>query len=257
MPFVSVIMPVYNSADTLVQAVRSVQAQDHTDWELLVTDDGSTDGSDELLADLAREDERIKPARGPGRSGAAGARNLAIDRAGGDMIAFLDADDMWLGGKLSRQLSFAEDTSAALTFTSYYKMSADYAGAAADFAPNDRVVHARPHVDYATMLQQNWIGCLTAMYDRRRVGTRLMPDLRKRQDYALWLSILRDGGRGYGLDEPLALYRDQRSGSLSSNKLSLVLWNWRLYRDVERLSVPRSVRALASTTVRSLVKSRI
>jgi glycosyltransferase involved in cell wall biosynthesis len=256
-PLVSVVMPVYNSAATLGASVRSVLAQTHADVELLVTDDGSSDESMDLLAEFARQDERVLPEAAPERGGAARARNLAIARARGDYVAFLDSDDLWLPPKLERQLAFAATAGAPLTYTSYYKMQADYDGEAVDFVPNGRVVWAPEEVDYRAMLVQDHIGALTAMYDRNVLGTRLMPDMPKRQDYALWLSIMRDGTPARGLREPLAVYRAQRAGSLSSNKLALVPHNWALYREHERLSVPRSARALAGAVWHSLRKSRI
>jgi teichuronic acid biosynthesis glycosyltransferase TuaG len=185
------------------------------------------------------------------------ARNRAIARARGDYVAFLDSDDMWLPDKLERQIDFAVTANAPLTFTSYYKMDADYDGESTDFIPNGRVVRAREHVDYRAMLVQDHIGALTAMYDRTVLGTRLMPEMPKRQDYALWLSIMRDGIDARGFPEPLAVYRSGRAGSLSSNKLSLIPYNWSLYREHERLSVPRSARALAGAAWHSLRKSRI
>ncbi|MEU8765121.1 glycosyltransferase family 2 protein, partial [Streptomyces sp. NPDC048659] len=96
-----------------------------------------------------------------------------------------------------------------------------------------------------------------AMYDRNALGTRLMPEMRKRQDYALWLSIMRDGADARGLAEPLAVYRAHQAGSLSSNKMALVSYNWALYREHEHLSVPRSTRALAGAVWQSLRNGRI
>lgn len=107
------------------------------------------------------------------------------------------------------------------------------------------------------MLVQDHIGALTAMYDRRVLGTRLMPDMPKRQDYALWLSIMRDGAAARALREPLALYRAGRAGSVSSNKLGLIPYNWDLYRRHERLSVFRAARALTGAGWHSVRKSRI
>ncbi|MFI7273297.1 glycosyltransferase family 2 protein [Streptomyces sp. NPDC049879] len=257
MPLVSVVMPVYNSAATLGASIRSVLAQTHTDLELLVTDDQSSDDSMDLLQEFARQDERVLPRSAPERGGAGRARNLAIERAKGDYVAFLDSDDMWLPEKTERQLAFAASGTAPLTFTSYYKMDADYAGESTDFTPNGRVVPAREHVDYRAMLVRDYIGALTAMYDRTALGTRLMPEMLKRQDYALWLSIMRDGHDARGLTEPLAVYRAHQAGSLSSNKLSLVQYNWALYRKHEHLSVPRSTRALAGAVWQSLRNSRI
>ncbi|WP_052849485.1 glycosyltransferase family 2 protein [Streptomyces avicenniae] len=257
MPLVSVVMPVYNSAATLGASIRSVLTQTHGDLELLVTDDKSSDGSMDLLTDLARQDERVLPRSAPERGGAGRARNLAIERARGDYVAFLDSDDMWLPEKTERQLAFAAAGDAPLTFTSYYKMDAEHDGESTEFVPNGRVIHAREHVDYRAMLVRDHIGALTAMYDRTVLGTRLMPEMLKRQDYALWLSIMRDGHDARGLAEPLAVYRAHQAGSLSSNKMSLVQYNWTLYRDQEGLSVPRATRALAGAVWQSLRNSRI
>ncbi|MGX2998370.1 glycosyltransferase family 2 protein [Streptomyces sp. JNUCC 64] len=257
MPLVSVVMPVYNSAATLGAAVRSVLTQTHDDLELLITDDRSTDDSMDLLREFARQDERVRPETAAEQGGAGRARNLAIERARGDYVAFLDSDDMWLPEKTERQLAFAAEGNAPLTYTSYFKMDADYAGESTDFVPNGRVVQARGHVDYRAMLVRDYIGALTAMYDRTVLGTRLMPEMRKRQDYALWLSIMRDGADARGLSEPLAVYRAHQAGSLSSNKLSLVRYNWELYREHEGLSVPRATRGLAGAVWQSLRNSRI
>lgn len=257
MPLVSVVMPVHDSAATLGASIRSVLAQTHTDLELLVTDDASSDNSMDLLMQFARQDERVLPQAAPKRGGAGRARNLAIERARGDYVAFLDSDDMWLPKKLERQLAFAATAGAPLTFTSYYKVDAEYDGEATDFIPNGRVIRAREHVDYRAMLIQDYIGALTAMYDRTVLGRRLMPEMPKRQDYALWLSIMRDGTTARGLPEPLAVYRSGRAGSLSSNKLALVPYNWSLYRDHERLPLHHSARALAGAAWHSLRKSRI
>lgn len=257
MPLVSVIMPVHNAAATLGASVRSVLGQTHSSLELLITDDASKDESPDLLAEFAAADDRVRLRIAPERGGAARARNLAIERARGDYIAFLDSDDMWLPEKLERQLDFAQRTAAPLTFTAYCKIDSDHTGEAADYVQSDRVVQVRDQVGYRQMLLQNHIGALTAMYDRNQLGTRMLPDIRKRQDYALWLSILRPGLTARGLDVPLALYRAGQTGSLSSNKLSLVPYNWSVYREQEQLSLPWSVRALAGATWHSLRKARI
>src|SRR5699024_12464285 len=159
---------------------------------------------------------------------------------------------LWLADKLTKQLAFAADHRAPVTFTSYYKVAADFAGDAADFVPNGRVVPARGELTYAVMLRQNYIGCLTGMYSVAALGKRFMPDLRKRQDYGLWLSLLRDGTLARGLAEPLALYREQRAASLSgSSRPSLARCNWELYRHAPRRPPARSARALGRARARS------
>src|SRR5690625_4255079 len=123
-------MPVHNAAATLGPSVRSVLSQTHEDLELLVTDDASKDSSPELLDELSATAERVRVRAAPERGGAARARNLAIERARGDYIAFLDSDDLWLPEKLERQLDFARHTRAALTYTAYYKIDAAHSGEA-------------------------------------------------------------------------------------------------------------------------------
>src|SRR5690625_1939783 len=122
MPLVSVIMPVHNAGSMLGPSVRSVLRQTHTDLELLITDDGSTDDSWEQIQAFAADDDRVRPRRTPTSQGAARARNAAITRARGNFVAFLDSDDMWLPEKLERQVEFAQSTGTLLTFTSYYKV---------------------------------------------------------------------------------------------------------------------------------------
>jgi teichuronic acid biosynthesis glycosyltransferase TuaG len=255
MALVSVVMPCYNTEPYVQAAIRSVLDQTHADLELLVVDDASTDGTADIVAALADVDERVVLLRRAENGGAARARNTALERARGDYVAFLDSDDLWLPRKLERQLGFAAVVGAPLTYTSYYAIDAHTTLADAATQAHEHVIDPPGVLDYRTMLEANYIGSPTAMYDRRKLGTRLMPDLRKRQDYALWLAILREGHTARGLLEPLSAYR-RRHGSLSQDKLELAGWNWRLYRQVEGLSIPQSLLSLGQTTVRSLAKSR-
>lgn len=103
MPLVSVIIPTYNRAALVPEAVASVLAQTYRDFELLVVDDGSTDGTQETLAAYGGE---IQVLRRPNRRGVSAARNRGISAAKGEWLAFLDSDDLWLPEKLARQLAF-------------------------------------------------------------------------------------------------------------------------------------------------------
>jgi teichuronic acid biosynthesis glycosyltransferase TuaG len=256
MALVSVVMPCFESESSVGAALSSVLAQSHTDLVVLVVDDASTDASADVVAELADDDERVTLFRLSVNGGAARARNHALRQATGDHVAFLDSDDLWLPRKLERQLAFAAVVGAPLTYTSCYRVAADAPADLDSLRAGGRIVDPPGVLDYRTMLEANYIASPTAMYDRRALGTRYMPDLRKRQDYALWLSILRDGGTARGLLEPLAIYREQ-NGSLSQAKVGLAAWNWRLFREVEHLSVPQTLLSLGQTTVRSLAKSRV
>ena len=216
---VSVIMPAYNAAATLPRAVASVQSQDMQDWELLIVDDGSQDETARIATALGQEDSRIHCLVQPRNSGVAMARNRAIDAARGRYLAFLDADDTWSPEKLSRQLAFMRARDAALSYTGFWRQRGD----------QRHRVQVPVSVDRATLLRGNVIGCLTAVYDRAKLGSVPFPALPLRQDYALWLEILAKTDRAHGLDEPLATYHCQ-PGSLSAGRLRASCSTWRMYR---------------------------
>ena len=257
MTIVSVVMPVFNAAQSLAASIDGVRGQEFKDWELILVDDASRDGSTEIAAAAAADDPRIELVTLPGRSGAAVARNTAIERSRGRFVAFCDADDIWLPGKLAAQLEFAQATGSPLTFTSYAKIHGDDPVTASQWKGGDRVVRARDRVTYRDLRLENFIGCSTAMYDAEVFGRRTMPLIERRQDYGLWLDLLRDGAVARGLDEVHVLYREGGRTSLSSNKLKAATFNWRIYREVEGWSLPASALAFANYAVRGLRKSRI
>jgi glycosyltransferase involved in cell wall biosynthesis len=116
-PAVSVIVPTYNRSALTVQAVRSVLDQTFQDFEVLVVDDGSTDDTRARLEDLAARDARVRPIFQPNR-GRSRARNVAIDRAAGEFIAFLDSDDLFLPDKLRTHVALLRsDAGAAMVYT--------------------------------------------------------------------------------------------------------------------------------------------
>jgi glycosyltransferase involved in cell wall biosynthesis len=231
-PLVSIVMPLYNAAPHVAQAVASVTAQTLPDWELLVVDDGSTDGGDTEVARRAAADDRIVPLRHPRNLGAAAARNTATGQARGRWIAFLDADDAWDPEKLARTVAFAEASGHAFVHHWYRRIEADG-------TPRPGEVTAPPVLTYADLLRANRIGCLTAMYDADRIGKVYAPDIAARNDYATWLGVLRRTGTAHCLPEVLASYR-LSPGSISRNKLGLIAHHYHLFRNVEGLSLPAS-----------------
>lgn len=224
-PAVSIVTPVWNAAATLRAAVASVQAQSFPDWEMLLVDDGSTDGSLALAEGLAAADRRIRLLVQERNTGAAAARNRAIRAARGRFIAFLDADDLWRPEKLARQVPVL-CAGHPLVFAAYRRIDAD----------GRPLGTVRPpvRISRAGLLKGNVIGCLTAIYDRAALGRVEMPALARRQDYGLWLELLRRTPYAHGLPEVLADYR-VRPGSLSADKLAAARATWALYREVEGL----------------------
>lgn len=223
-------MPAYNCEAYIGEAIESVLSQTFTDWELVVIDDCSTDNT---VSEVGRylSDERILLLQSPVNLGGAGARNLGIERACGRYMAFLDSDDAWLPEKLEKQVKFMRKNGAALSYTAYEVI--DEKGKHQAFIP------VRETVTYGAMLKHNYIACLTAMYDTELVGKVFMPDVRKRQDFALWLKILSATGKGFGLNECLGRYR-VRPGSLSASTLDAIRYYWRVVRSIEGVGVVRS-----------------
>lgn len=229
---VSVIMPTFNECRFLVESIESVLHQSYSNLELLITDDHSVNAQvREILTDYATRDARVRvffleENKGPGY-----ARNNSIEQAKGRYIAFCDSDDRWAIDKLEKQVAFMKQTNACLSYTSYYRcnQSGKITG----------VVEALKKMPFRTLKHDNKIGCLTAMYDTYVCGKRFMPSMRKRQDWALFLSIVKEYGTAYGLTEPLAYYRN-RKASVSTKKCSLVKYNAMVYQKVLHYSVLKS-----------------
>jgi glycosyltransferase involved in cell wall biosynthesis len=224
-PAVSVVTPVWNAAATLAATVASVQAQSFPDWEMLLVDDGSTDGSRALADRLAAADPRLRVLGQGANTGAAAARNRGIREARGRFIAFLDADDLWRPEKLALQLG-ALNAGQPLVFAAYRRIDA--------LGRPLGTVRPPARVSRAGLLRGNVIGCLTAIYDSEALGKVEMPPLARRQDYGLWLELLRRTPYAHALPEVLADYR-VRPGSLSADKLAAARATWALYREVEGL----------------------
>lgn len=237
---ITVVTPVHNAEAFLMSCLNSVLAQSYSHWEHILIDDCSTDTSWEILQEYASRDERVKIYRLAANSGAGVARNKAIEMAAGNYIAFLDSDDVWYPEKLEKQLQFMLAHGYHFSFTSYDKF--DETG-----EKHPKIVKAKKIITYRKALYKNQIGCLTAMYSVDYFGKEYMPEIRKRQDYALWLKLLKKAN-AYGLQEVLASYR-LRGNSISSNKISLLKYEWKIYREEEKLPMLTSLFYLISAVI--------
>lgn len=244
-PLVSIIMPSYNSEKTIISSIESVQKQDYPHWELLITDDCSTDSTVALVKTASQVDARISIVINSENSGAGFSRNRSIERSKGKYIAFLDADDLWLPNKLRMQVSFMEQTDAFFTYTGYQKFSK--AGMGGEVIPPNRVTHNQ-------LLYGCVIGCLTVMFNAEVLGRQTMPLIRKRQDMGLWLKLLKLCDTAHGIPQVLAHYRTD--GGMSQNKLNAARYQWRLYRDVVGLNLLQSFWYFSWYAVNGFIKYR-
>lgn len=245
MPAVSIITPAYNAAATIRMTIRSVQTQSFEDWEMLIADDGSEDDTAAVVEQAAASDERLVLIRCPANRGSGPARNAALVRAGGRYVAFLDSDDLWLPEKLARQIAFMGAKACALSYTAFRRISADG-------ARTGRLIQVPEQLTHDTLLKNTAIATLTAMVDTDRTGPLRMAEAR-RDDYILWLSLLRRGFTAHGLQEDLARYR-VAGGSLSSRPGRSAAWTWRVYREAEGLDPLRASWYMAHYGARALLK---
>lgn len=227
-PLVSIITPVYNAERFIDDTIQSVLDQTFENWEHLLINDCSTDGSLAILDRYAEQDSRIRVFTLIENSGAAVARNVGLYNAKGRYIAFIDSDDMWAKDKLVKQLSFMKEHDLAFTYTDFAFVNED-----------GEMIKAQAHVpeslSYEGLLKNTAIACSTVIIDKEKVGNFMMPLVRKGQDTATWLKIMRETGvTAYGIGEVLNYYR-QVSGSISSNKLAALKRTWYTYYHLENL----------------------
>jgi len=244
---VSIIMPNYNSAEFLKETLESVISQSYQNWELIIVDDCSNDNFLEIIENY--KDTRIKLIRNASNSGAAVSRNKAIAQAQGRWIAFLDSDDVWEQDKLSKHIAFMLKNDSAFSCTDYLLI--DSTG-----EPLTKFIPKKDKYSYKDILKHCAIGCSTVIYDSQRIGKAYMPEnAEKREDFACWLQILKQGIDVVCFHECLTKYRI-RSNSVSAKKTKMVKYQWNVYRKVEKLSWFKSIYYLMNWAIRGVLKYR-
>ena len=201
---VSVIMPSYNTAKYISNSINSVLNQTYKNFELIIVDDCSTDYTDQILDSF--KDPRIKYIKLSRNSGAAVARNVALKEARGKWITFLDSDDLWEKEKLDHQINFMKKNNYTFSYTKYEEINENS-------APLGRIVSGPKKVTRNSLFLYCWLGCLTVMYDAEKIGLLQIEDIKKNNDYAMWLKVIRKADC-YLIDEVLAKYRRGRKGSV-------------------------------------------
>lgn len=230
-PLVSIIMPVYKTGQYLQETIDSVLNQSYRNWELIIVDDDSPDESFNIALSNSKKDIRIKVHQQEFNQGASAARNLAISMAKGEYVAFLDSDDIWVSNKLEAQINFMIKNDLAFTCSYYGKIN--------DKSEDLRIIKKTPKkMDYNKLLL-NCPGNSTVIYSIKKLGKTQIPDIRKRNDYLMWLRVIKKAKEIYVLPEVLAYHR-LRSDSISKEKLPLVKYHWYIYTKLEHLGYVKS-----------------
>lgn len=243
---VSIITPLYNCENFILETIKSVISQTYSDWEMLIVDDCSTDNSRYIVEEFVRMDSRIQYFKTSSTSGSpADPRNIGIKMAKGRYIAFLDSDDLWISNKLELQIPLFSNNKVGIVFSNYTKINEDGES-------NGRIITAPNNVTYLNLLKGNVIACLTCIYDRQKIG-KLYFTKQGHEDFALWLAILKKGFVAKNAGHVLAKYRVRKS-SVSSNKLKVINWYYNIYRKNEKLTLMRTVYYLMIALSKSFFK---
>lgn len=224
---VSIITATFNSGEYIGRTIESVLAQTYQNWEMVITDDCSTDNTASIVESYSARDSRIRLLRLTKNGGPGVSRNNSLINSNGRYIAFLDSDDFWLPDKLECQLELMKSKNCRMVYSSYYTCD-----------ENNRItglVDCGKRVSYLRMICNGPIGFLTFMYDRKGLEDVLLPEIRKRQDWGFKICLMKSCRMAYGLSEPKAIYKI-RQNSVSRNKLTLAKYNIAVYRTILGMS---------------------
>lgn len=242
---VSIITPAYKAAGYVGETIKSVLNQDYMAWEMIIVDDCSSDNTLEVLQCWEEKDSRIKVISANENGGPAAARNIAIESAKGRWIAFLDSDDVWMAGKLSKQLVFHQEKDAVISYTRGRRFQEDVSN-------SGHLIAAPEEIRYAELLGNTAIITSTVLVDRNKSGDFKMKNAYY-DDFVCWLDLLRSGGRAVGLQDDLLRYR-VLPGSVSRNKLKSAKEVWKTYREIEKLGLVASIRHFCSYAFHGFLK---
>jgi teichuronic acid biosynthesis glycosyltransferase TuaG len=249
MPIISVITPSYNCEEYIGKTIESVQSQTLDDWEMIIVDDCSSDRSFEVAQSYAHDDARIQVYKLDVNSGSSKARNVAMDKATGDYITFIDGDDTVMEDKFERQIQFMTDNDYAITYTNYRRMSFDESKIGV-------IQKSAAKITYKHLLRHTAMGTLTPIYNRHKIGEyRFDEMLRARMDYAFWLDVLKEGHVAHRYSEDMARYR-RGYESLSSSKRRGQKLVWKILRHREKVPFPRIIYYYFSYVFHALKKRR-
>ncbi|MCU4187896.1 glycosyltransferase [Flavobacterium sp. HXWNR29] len=245
---VSIITPSYNSAKFIAETIQSVQSQTYSNWEMIIVDDGSSDETENVVLSIIENDNRIQFHKLSQNSGPAVARNTGIEKASGDYMTFIDADDIWFPTFIENNIKTINETGIPFVFSSYRRANEQL-----EFVYSDFIVPNK--VSYTDILKSNSISCLTAFLDIKKLGKKYMPLIRKRQDMGLWLNYLKVIPFAHGIQETQAIYRI-RENSLSRKKSDLIKYQWQFYRQVENFNVFQSAYYMLHWMYKGFMKYR-
>jgi teichuronic acid biosynthesis glycosyltransferase TuaG len=211
---VSVVIPIYNCSEFIEQAIESVINQG-INFEIIAVEDPSNNSSKDIIHHYMKS-YNITYVENSKRMGPAKNRNIAISKATGDYIAFLDADDWWRDEKISKQLSLIQEKGVQLVYTG--RELVHHNGTS-----TGRVMQAPTVVTFKQLLKGNVISCSSVLMQTKVAREFPQHSDEYHEDYIMWLEILRKYGEAYGINEPLLMSRLSIGGKSRSKRKSAMM----------------------------------
>ena len=246
MAFFTVVIPTYNDDRHITEALQSVLRQSYKDTETIIVYDPSNDTTERIIDEFAQHNSKITILKNQERLGVAASRNIGMQNAKGEYIAFLDADDVWTDNKLSKQHELIVSTGCEVCYSSYSFIDENGNSTGRPFVVNDSI-------EFKGLLYGNIIGTSTCIISRKIAEKFAMNDAYYHEDYVFWLTVLREGYLARGVTDVLVKYR-LRKGSRSSEKLQMPKHRWAVYRNYLGCSVARSLWYSSINLFRATIK---
>lgn len=244
MPEVSIITACYNTEKFIEDTIKSVINQSYKDWEWIIVDDCSTDGSVNIIKKYT--DDRIKLIESKTNKGASEARNLGLEKAKGRYIAFIDSDDVWDLNSLEKRINYLRNAQEQAVYTSYRRADENLNIVLKDFIAED-------NVNYKRMLQNCPVFISTLVYDTQKSGIIKFPEVHRREDYAMFFDLLKNVKIIRALKEPLVTYRI-RNNSYSRNKWLMFKLQFLVYYKFLKLPLYKSLYYTTQWAINGLIK---
>ncbi len=245
MDLISIIIPYYKKKEFISETINSIKNQSYKNYEILIIYDDENLTDLKYLKELANEKKNIRILVNKKNSGAGLSRNNGIINAKGEFIAFLDADDYWHKDKLLKQLNYMIHKKINFSHTSYYIVN-----------KNKKIIsvrNGRNFLEYKDLLSSCDVGLSTVMVKKKILMDNFFPNLTTKEDFVLWLKILKTGEKLIGINEPLTFWR-KSNDSLSSNNFQKIMDGYKVYRKYMKMNIFLSLYYLFILSLNSLIK---
>ena len=232
MSLVSIILPYYKKINYIANTLNSILNQTYQNFEIILVYDDTKLDDLLLIENDFKNNPKIKVIKNARNLGAGISRNIGIKHSKGEIIAFIDADDLWLPNKLEKQTNFMKENNFQFTFCDYEKR-----------VSNNKVIKVispKKVLDYNDLLKSNDIGLSTVQINKNIISDDLFPSLKTKEDFAAWLKITKKKINAYNFSENLVIWNKVHN-SLSSNFFQKIFDGFKVYRDYEKFSLLKSL----------------